>query len=204
MDQAFWDERYRAASRLWSGQPNPQLVAEASDLPAGCALDVGAGEGADAIWLARRGFRVTAIDISQVALERARAHAREAGEAVAAAITWVHADLLRWQAEPEHYDLVSAQFMHLPSAARVPLYRRVANAVRQHGVLLIVGHHPSDLQTPIKRPPDPDLLFTPQDLQGLLGDGWRILVSEVRPRSVRDADGNAVTIHDSVLKAQRL
>lgn len=204
MDQAFWDERYRAATRLWSGKPNPQLVAQASHLQGGTALDVGAGEGADAIWLAGQGFEVTAVDISQVALDRAQAHAQQAGEAVASAINWVRADLLQWQPEPAYYDLVSIHFLHLPSLQRDPLYLRLAGAVRPQGTLLIVGHHPWDLNTTVKRPQDPDLLFTPEDLERLLGPDWKVLVSEARPREAKDSEGNAVTVHDSVLVARRL
>src|SRR5579859_3036709 len=91
MDQAYWEERYRSSNALWSGNPNPQLVSEATDLAPGSALDVGCGEGADAIWLADRGWLVTAVDISTVALERGAARAREAGPAVAKRITWSHA-----------------------------------------------------------------------------------------------------------------
>src|SRR6266702_6994197 len=76
-DEGFWDERYRSARQVWSGNPNPQLIAEATALPPGRALDVGCGEGADAIWLARRGWSVVAADISGVALERGRQHARD-------------------------------------------------------------------------------------------------------------------------------
>ena len=77
--QEFWDERYRSAGRLWSGQPNPQLVAQIAGLPPGDALDAGSGEGADAIWLASRGWAVTAVDVSAVALDRAAAHAAAEG-----------------------------------------------------------------------------------------------------------------------------
>ena len=116
-DAAFWDERYRSSSALWSGQPNPQLVIEAGDLRPGTALDVGCGEGADAIWLATRGWRVTAVDISTVALERGAAQAGAVGDDVGLRISWLQADLIEWN-PPASYDLVSAQFMHLPKAQR--------------------------------------------------------------------------------------
>ncbi len=92
-DEAFREDLYRARSAIWSGKPNAQLVAEVSDLPAGTALDVGCGEGADALWLATRGWQVTAVDISTTAIERARSHALRVGAEVAGRITWVHADL---------------------------------------------------------------------------------------------------------------
>jgi len=91
LDAAYWDGRYRSRDALWSGRPNPNLVAEATGLPPGRALDVGCGEGADALWLAERGWQVIAVDISAVALARARAHAGEAPSGAGERVTW-----LRW------------------------------------------------------------------------------------------------------------
>ena len=203
MDQALWDERYRAGHRVWSGNPNPHLVSEVGGLPPGRALEVGAGEGADAIWLAERGWTVTALDFSSVALEKARAHAAERGAELANRITWLHADLTRWQAPARAFDLVTLHFMHLTSAERGPVYRGLAAAVAPGGVLLIVGHHPSDLETTARRPRDPDRLFTAEDVARELGDGWEIVAAEARPRPATDPDGNEITIHDAVLVARR-
>jgi SAM-dependent methyltransferase len=203
--EAFWDDRYRTRTALWSGNPNPHLVAEADGLTPGTALDVGAGEGADAIWLARRGWRVTAVDLSAVALERAAAHAAEAGAGIAEQISWLHEDIISWDPGPGRYDLVSAQYMHLPAELRRGLFDRLAEAVATGGVLLIVGHHPSDLQTTIPRPPMPELFFTADDVSAGLDPGdWAILTSAARGRTAHDPDGNAVTIHDAVLQARRL
>src|SRR5205814_628062 len=113
-EEAAWEERYRTQPKIWSGRPNPQLVAEATGLTPGRALDVGCGEGADAVWLAQRGWTVTAVDISTTALERAAAHAADAGSQVAERITWTHADLRDHRPTEGAFDLVSAQFMHLP------------------------------------------------------------------------------------------
>src|ERR1700730_7897302 len=114
VSQDFWDARYGSAEAIWSGNPNPQLVAEVADLVPGTALDVGSGEGADAIWLASRGWQVTGIDISPVALERAAQLAAAAGETIADHITWQQADVMVWDPAPKQFDLVSAQFIHLP------------------------------------------------------------------------------------------
>lgn len=202
MDERFWDELYGQADAIWSGNPNPQLVDEASDLPAGTALDVGCGEGADTIWLARRGWRVTGLDISQVALDRAAKHAEAAG--VADRIAWLHADLTDGTSPGAGFDLVSAHFLQLPSAQRVPLYRRLAAAVAPGGTFLVVGHHPSDLTTTIGRPHLPDRFFTAAQLAADLdADHWTVLVDERRPRTAVDPDGRDLTIHDAVLKSRR-
>jgi len=204
MDEAFLDERYRSSSALWSGRPNPQLVTEAAGLVPGAALDVGCGEGADAIWLAEHGWRVTAVDLSTVALERGTAHALEAGQDVAQRIDWLHTDLTGWTPEAATYDLVSAQFMHLPKAPREALFRRLAASVSPGGTLLIVGHHPSDLQTTVPRPPAPELFFTSSDVAAMLQPHeWDTIVSEARARPTLDSEGRTVTIHDAVLRAQR-
>jgi len=160
MGEAFWDERYGSRDALWSGNPNPQLVAEAADLVPGTALDVGCGEGADAIWLAERGWRVTAVDISAVALERGAAQAAKRGADVARRIDWRHEDLTAWVPAEASYDLVSAQFMHLPKNVRESFFRVLAAAVTAGGSLLIVGHHPSDLQI-IPRPLPPEFFSPP-------------------------------------------
>ena len=198
-----WDERYRSAPMVWSGEPSPHLVAETANLTPGSALDVGAGEGADAIWLAERGWQVTAVDISTVGLERGRKQADHLGVATAQKISWLHADLTEWEPPVASFDLVSAQFMHLPSAQRLPLYQRLADSVAPGGVLLIVGHHPSDLETTARRLPDPDPLFTANELADELGDSWTILAQDTRPRTEIDPSGQSITVHDSVLVARR-
>ncbi|HEX8005784.1 MAG TPA: class I SAM-dependent methyltransferase [Trebonia sp.] len=202
--QEFWDARYQTKESLWSGKPNAHLVAQAEDLAPGTALDAGAGEGADAIWLAGRGWRVTAVDISAVALERAAGHAAQAGEEVAGRITWHREDLLEWRPPKRGYDLVAAHYLHLPSAGRQPLFRRLAAAVAEGGTLLIVAHHPSDLQTTVPRPQEPDLFFTGDDIAAQLdGQGWEIVTNVAAPRQVSDPDGHQVTIHDTVFRARR-
>lgn len=199
----FWDERYRSAERVWSGNPNPQLVAEVTGRAPGRALDAGCGEGADAIWLAGQGWTVVATDISGVALERAARHATQTDPAAAASITWVRTNLLDEPPEPEAFDLVSAQFMQLPPDPRAKLFGSLAAAVRDGGMLLVVGHHPSDLATGVPRPPMPELFYSPDDIAGLLDSSWTVDVCQARPRLGRTPDGDEVTVHDTVLVATR-
>jgi SAM-dependent methyltransferase len=196
-----WEERYRSSGTgIWSGQPNAILVAEVSALAPGRALDVGCGEGADALWLAERGWRVTGVDISTVALERAAAQ----GKALGLDVDWQHVDLLAEPPKAGGFDLVSAHFMHLPSVERIALYDRLADAVAPGGTLLLVGHHPSDLQTTMGRPPLPDMFFTAEQLAAELdATTWEVLVADARPRPATDAEGRELTIHDTVLRGRR-
>ncbi|WP_199922688.1 bifunctional NAD(P)/FAD-dependent oxidoreductase/class I SAM-dependent methyltransferase [Streptomyces sp. NRRL S-87] len=199
-----WEERYRAKSALWSGRPNPQLVAEVAALEPGRALDVGCGEGADALWLAGRGWRVTAVDISATALERAAAHVAEAGAEVAERIVFTRADLLEEPPAEGAYELVSAQFMQLPGELRTEMFRRLGAAVAPGGTLLVVGHHPWDLRSGAGPRLFPDMLYTPEAVvAGLDPAEWDVRVCESRPRTVQDADGNDATLHDAVVVARR-
>lgn len=195
----FWDARYRERDAVWSGEPNPQLVAEVAGLPPGSALDVGSGEGADAIWLASRGWTVTAVDFSAEALARAAAR-----DAPADRITWEQQDVTAWQPPAAAFDLVSAQFMHLPPEQRLPLHRRLASAVAPGGLLLIVGHDPSDLGSTVRRPSRPHVLFTAEEAAAAVsGPDWETLACEARPRLQSDAEGQPVQVHDAVLVARR-
>ncbi len=200
----FWDARYRSTDKMWSGNPNPRLVEQIADLAPGTALDVGSGEGADVIWLAARGWQVTGIDVSTVALDRAAERAAEAGEAVADRITWQQVDLLSWSPPPLQFDLVSAQFMHLPKEQRERVFQRLAALVSPGGTLLIVGHHFSDLQTTVPRSPRAELYFTAADVAALLDRReWDIIVSAEQSRGATDPEGRTVAIQDAVLRARR-
>src|SRR3954447_408204 len=195
---------YRATDALWSGRPNTQLGAEAADLPAGTALDVGCGEGADAVWLARRGWQVVAVDFAATALERGAAAAAAAGKEVAARIVWVRADVTRWTPEPAAFGLVSAQFMHLPPDERRELFARRAAAVRPGGTLLVVGHDVSDIAAGAHRPPEPERFFTAQEVAAALDpDAWDVLVAEGRPRPAAVHEGHDIDVHDAVVRARR-
>lgn len=197
MKTAEWDERY-AGGAVWSGDPNGALVAEVARLAPGRALDVGCGEGADAIWLAARGWDVTALDVSGVALERAAQAARRAGVPV----RWRQAGLLDAGLPASGFDLVSAQY---PALRRTPgdeAERALIGAVAPGGVLLVVHH--ADVDTEYARACgfDPADYVSPPDVAALLDDGWQVEFDERRPRRVSGGAGAHHT-HDVVLRAVR-
>jgi SAM-dependent methyltransferase len=189
-----WDERYRSSDRIWSGRPNPQLIQEVSGLPPGRALDVGCGEGGDAIWLAEQGWHVVGVDVSQVALDRAASHAPE----LAGRITWQQADLVEEPPEPEGFDLVTAHYMHLPPAPRERMFRGLAAAVRPGGTLLLVAHDVADVHHGPGRHQGPEVYFTTEEVAGYLTGAWEIEVAELRPRPAGD-----VHRQDLVFRARR-
>lgn len=200
----FWEERYAEPGLSWSGEPNPVLIAEAAALVPGNALDVGSGEGADAFWLAQHGWQVTGVDIAQNALDKARAHAETTDPDVAARIDWQQHDLTEWAPKPHSYDLVSAQFMHLPDPARTTLFRSLATAVAPGGTLLIVGHDASDFdENSGHRAHLVEKMFTIYDVfTAIKGEGLHIDVAESRQRST-PVRGGADFLHDVVVKASR-
>lgn len=197
MDAEFWDERYREQEQLWSGRPNGVLVTEVAELAPGQALDVGCGEGADALWLAEKGWRVTAVDVSQVALERAAAQA--AGNP---AVSWVRADLTASTAPSGGFDLVSVQYFPLPHQAGDAALRRLLAAVAPGGTVLVVGHDLSEMDAEHDHDFDPADYYQPHEIADLLGDEWSVLVNETRPRTAPAPPGTG-HVQDTVLRAQR-
>jgi SAM-dependent methyltransferase len=201
LSQEYWDERY-SGEPVWSGNPNPLLVRYAADLPPGTALDVGSGEGADVLWLASRGWTVTGADVSPVALRRSAELAERAGPAIAARIRWQQADVLSWVPPEHHFDLVSAQFVHLPTAARESLHRRLAAAVRPGGTLLVVGHHPADLDTGA-RPFPREMFATGEDMATVLDPALWAIETGAPHRQATSPEGSPVPLRDAVLRAVR-
>jgi SAM-dependent methyltransferase len=196
----FWDERYGASHRIWSGNPNPRLVEHAAGLTPTTAIDVGCGEGADAVWLASRGWEVTGVDVSQVALDRAGAHAVEAG--VADRATFRQVDLVAGDPLAGDADLVSVQFLHLPASVFAPVYAALAAAVRKGGRLLVTAHHPADAATGLRNERLAHLLFGPEQVTALLDPAeWEIEVADAPTREV-EHEGKAVTVTDTVVLAR--
>lgn len=202
-ERESWNARYRESGQIWSGQPNVQLVREVGALTPGTALDLGCGEGGDAIWLAGRGWQVKAVDISDVALTRAAAHAADAG--VGERIGWERHDL--GASFPEGtYDLVSAQFLHtLGDMPRERILRDAAAAVAPGGVLLIVGHAGWPAWEEHKDLPDVHFPTPEEVLAGLrLADGeWEVLRADEYERFQNDREGRQWTRTDNAVLVRR-
>ncbi len=198
--QEEWDRRYADQQQLWSGQPNGALVAEVAGLAPGRVLDVGCGEGADAVWLARGGWEVTGLEVSGLALSRAAQHAIDAGVSV----RWVHAGLVEAALPPGSFDLVSAQYPALLRTPEQAAGRALLTAVAPGGVLLFVHHAGFEHQPAHESGFDPaDYLSLPLVAAMLDGD-WQIEANEQRPR-VAPAGGAGAHHHDDVvLRARRL
>ena len=196
-EQAAWDQRYSGPDLVWGAGPNRFVAEELAALPPGRAIDLGCGEGRNAIWLAERGWEVTAVDFSAAGLARA---ARLAAERTVT-VDWVQADLLAWQPEPGGYDLVLIAYLHLPSAGLARVFRAAAAAVAPGGTLLVVGHDRDNIARGHGGPQDPDRLYTPAEIIAELG-GLGIVRAEQVLRPVRTPEGERTAI-DTLVRAER-
>ncbi|WP_340539676.1 class I SAM-dependent methyltransferase [Nocardioides sp. GXZ039] len=197
----FWDERYATSHRIWSGEPNGQFVEQVASLAPGTAMDVGCGEGADAVWLATHGWTVTGVDVSGVALERAAEHAAEAG--VGEQTSWLRADVFAGDPLPGGFDLVSAAFVHVPPDDFETVYGALADAVAPGGSLVVLAHHPDDEHTGLRNADLTALLFTPEAVVALLDpEGWEVVTAATPTRSVVH-DGREIEVTDTVVRAVR-
>ena len=174
-----WDSRYASTDRLFPAEPDEALVELAAGLPAGRALDLGAGEGRNSLWLARKGWRVTAVDLSQVALERLDAAAAKEHLAVRTVV----ADMGQYLAQGERFELVVIANIHPAPAQRAEILQAAASAVGPGGHLFLVGHHLASLGQ--AGPPDPERLYVEDSLKDAF-PGLELLRLERRQRRVGD------------------
>lgn len=207
-DRAYWDQIWRGdrADSMAVSEPNPHLVREVGDLSPGTALDAGCGGGAEAIWLAARGWQVTAADIATEALARAAERASAGG--VATRVQWVEADLTTWEPDARH-DLVTSHYAH-PAMPQLEFYDRIATWVAPAGTLLIVGHlhhhghacaaqHGHD-----STGPPASASVTAVDITARLDPVvWEVVTAQESHRSLSDHDGRAVSLADVVIRAVR-
>ncbi|MGW0432559.1 class I SAM-dependent methyltransferase [Micromonospora sp. NPDC003197] len=198
MDSTDWDARYAASPDLvWTGEPNRFVVEELAPLPPGTALDLAAGEGRNAVWLASNGWQVTAVDFSEVAVERGRGLAEER----AVPVRWEVGDVREYVPPDGAFDAVLVAYLHLPAAELAGVLARARAALAPGGTLLVVGHDVVNLTDGVGGPQDPGLLYTPDGIVAAL-NGLRIRRAETVRRPVRIED-RTVDALDTVVVATR-
>lgn len=194
MEAHDWDERYRGATLLWTERPNQFLVEEISGLRPGRVLDLGTGEGRNAVWLAEQGWQVTAVDFSRVALDRGAAIAQRSGVDV----EWVRADLTQYRPVAAAFDLVVILYLHLPPDARRGVLEQAVTALRPGGRLLIVGHDLENRVAGHGGPQDPSVLYTPNRIAAEL-PGLTMARAQTLKRQVQTSEGVASAFDTLVL-----
>src|SRR5688572_9937453 len=201
-DQGFWEQLWSKtlrehADKVAGRPPNAHLMAEAADLTPGRALDAGCGHGADTLWLAAHGWRVTALDFSRAALAHGRSMAEALGADVAERIDWIESDLASWKAEPGHYDLVVCLYVHVAGSVE-EMVGQMANGVAPGGTLFLVGHRPIDPTTGAATAAANQVQVSVESAVAALDSNvWELVVAEERPRAV------AGTGVDAVIRARR-
>jgi SAM-dependent methyltransferase len=195
VDREEWNRRYATSELVWTAAPNRFLVAEVADLEPGRALDLGSGEGRNAVWLAEQGWRVTAVDFSDVGMEKAAGLAAARGVEV----EWVLADVLEYEPEPAAFDLVCLLYLQLPVSERRVSLAKAAGAVAPGGTVLVVGHDLENLTKGWSGPTDPDVLFTPDGVAADLAP----LEIEKAERVVREIEPGGHTAIDTLVRARR-
>ena len=200
MDSQQWDERYAGAEFQWTTRPNQFVAAELAGLPPGRALDLAAGEGRNAVWLAERGWRVTAVDFSRVGLDKGRTLSAARG-IDDARVAWIVTDLRDYEPEDGAFDLVLIAYFQVLAELRASVLARAAAALAPGGTLLVIGHDLTNLAEGTGGPQDPDVLYTPEAVSAEL-PGLRLVRAERVHRTVERDDGPATAI-DTLVRAVR-
>lgn len=201
-DQDYWEQLWAKtlrehADKVERRPPNAHLMAEVAGIPPGRALDAGCGHGAETLWLAAHGWRVTAVDFSAAALAHGRSIAEAAGADIAERVDWIEGDLATWTAAQESYDLVVCLYVHVAGSVE-EMVRRMASGVAPGGTLFLVGHRPIDPVTGGATAAAAQVQVSVEAAVAALDpDAWELVVAEERPRAV------AGTGVDAVIRARR-
>jgi 2-polyprenyl-3-methyl-5-hydroxy-6-metoxy-1,4-benzoquinol methylase len=196
-DRDSWERRWSRAlrehgDRVAQRPPNAHLTGEVGDLRPGRALDAGCGHGSDTLWLAARGWRVTAVDFAATALAHARSTAEAMGPDVAERIDWVEADLGTWTPAPGEYDLVISLYVHVAGSVE-EMVARMAAGVAPGGNLLLVGHRPIDPATGAATAAAGQVQVSVEAARAALDpDAWELIVAAERPRPAAPSGVDAV------------
>jgi len=193
MEATDWDDRYRATDRLWSADPNIFVGDRLADGKPGVGLDLASGEGRNAIWLAERGWEMTAVDFSPVAVERGRANST--------GVEFVVGDVLTWNPD-RSYDLVLVAYLHLPLADFEPLIRRAVDWLQPGGELFMIGHDRTNIEHGIGGPQYPEVLWDVDEIVPWL-EGLEVMEAGVVERAVEVDHGPTAAI-DALIRARRV
>jgi SAM-dependent methyltransferase len=199
MDSGSWDRRYGGSDLVWTSEPNRFLVAETTTLAPGRAIDLGCGEGRNAIWLAEQGWQALGVDFSEVGVRKAR----ELAAARGVSVDWLVVDLHDYRPEPRAFALVLIFYLQVPAGQRQPIMRAAADAVAPGGTFLLVGHDSSNLQHGHGGPQNPSVLYTAPDVvEDITGAGLQIERAECVERPVQTPDRERVAL-DALVRARR-
>ncbi len=196
----YWNRRYAAKELVWTANTNRFLTAEVADLLPGRALDLAAGEGRNAVWLAERGWSVRAVDFSDVAIEKGKQLAAE--RKVADKIDFQVDDLRDYEPDRGSFDLVALIYLQIPRAELAPIIARAARAVAPGGTFLLVAHDSSNLEHGYGGPQDPDLLYTAEQVLLALGGQLDIEKAGAVERPVETDSGIKAAI-DCLVRGKR-
>jgi len=198
MDREAWNERYRDKELLWTAEPNSYLVDAVEGLPPGAAFDLAGGEGRNAVWLAKQGWEVTALDWSDAALDKGRELARREGVTV----WFTQEDLRTWWPSEGVADLVIVVYLQIPWEERHGVWRAAARAVAPGGRLVVIGHDSANLTEGYGGPQHPEVLYTADEVVNVVGDDLDVLRAERVDRHVDTDDGVRIAL-DNVVVATR-
>jgi SAM-dependent methyltransferase len=191
LDATQWDDRYRVTDRLWSAEPNLFVADRLADLAPGVGLDLASGEGRNAIWLAKRGWEMTAVDFSSVAIERGRAHSGE--------VEFIVADVLTWRPD-RSFDLVLVAYLQLLMVDFESLIRRAATWLRPRGELFMVGHDRTNIEHGVGGPQYPEVLWDVDEIVPWLGE-LEVVEAGVVEREVA-LDDQVAMARDALIRAR--
>ena len=200
MDRAHWNQRYAGKDFIWTVDANRRLVAEVANLSPGRALDLAAGEGRNAVWLAEQGWTVCAVDFADLAIEKGRQLA--AARNVADKIEFKVADLRIYEPDVHRFDLVALLYLQIPQVELVPILARAARAVASGGTFLLIGHDSANLQNGYGGPQNPQVLYTAEQVVAALGSELEIEKSGPVERPVKTDDGTRIAI-DCLVRCKR-
>jgi SAM-dependent methyltransferase len=204
MDKTSWNKRYAESDLVWSASPNMWVEQLTIDLPPGTALDIAAGEGRNALWLAARGWHCTAADFSAVALHRAASLAKEKLGRDAGRLKTLEVDVQKWFPPARSYDLVLVVYLHLRQKQRSAIMLAAAEAVAPGGTLLVVGHDLANLTFGHGGPQDPGVLYRPSDIVADIEPAQLLLVrAETAARPLTASNGQPAEALDALVLAHR-